>query len=218
MIGAWTDARVARGMGVQLARLRDASDERIGWKIGMNAPAFQEKVGLDGSLVGQLFGSRVLASGGTYPLGGAVNPRIEPEVAVLVGSDGVSVGSVAPALEIVDLDGPLEEIEEALAGNIFHRAVVLGAWVEGPSGLTAAGEGGLFVDDSAAGTTGGVTVSELEAVVRYVAAYLAAFGELLRPGDRVITGTLAPPPAVSAGELWRFDAGPLGDVSVAFVA
>jgi 2-keto-4-pentenoate hydratase len=206
--GAWTDPRVAEGMRAQVAARGAAAG--IGWKIGMNSAEFQRKVGLDGSLVGWVPGPPI----STVRAAGAVDLRVEPEVAVCVGTD-LGVASIAPALEVVDLDGPLEEISDALAGNIFHRAVAFGAWVP-PAGSTSAGEGVLTINGTAAVSTG--VAAGLDDVVRYVAEYLSAFGLALRPGDRIITGTLAPPPAVVPGDRVVFDAGALGSVSVEFAA
>jgi 2-keto-4-pentenoate hydratase len=184
----------------------------------MNSAAFQRSVGIDGPLVGRLVASGVVGSGGAYALGGAVNPLVEPEVAVLVGARG-SVDAVAPALEIVDVDAPLAEIEVALTRNIFHRAVVFGEWLS-PSravgGGTVDGEGEVVFESGVVVATG--AVGDLASIVGYVSDYLAAFGEELRAGDRLITGTLAPPPSVRAGERVRFDAGALGSVGVAFTA
>src|SRR5438874_2192586 len=59
---------------------------------------------------------------------------------------------------------------------------------------------------------------DLSAVVCHVADWLAAFGERLRAGDRIICGSLAPPIWVKAGDRVRVDLGPLGAVEVALTA
>src|SRR5713101_3324153 len=47
---------------------------------------------------------------------------------------------------------------------------------------------------------------------------LAAFGERLRAGDRIICGSLAPPIWVKPGDRVRVDLGPLGGVEIALTA
>src|SRR5438477_32328 len=59
---------------------------------------------------------------------------------------------------------------------------------------------------------------DLSAVVRHVADWLAAFGERLRAGDRIICGSLAPPILVKAGDRVRVDLGRLGGVETALTA
>ena len=60
------------------------------------------------------------------------------------------------------------------------------------------------------------TGAHLEAMVAAVSDRLAAAGERLRPGDRIITGVIAPPPTVKAGDVVRLELESLGAVELAF--
>jgi hypothetical protein len=51
---------------------------------------------------------------------------VESEVGVEIGEDGRSIAALMPALELADpIDFELD-VEQILAGNIFHRAVAFG--------------------------------------------------------------------------------------------
>ena len=119
---------VERGTEALLTRRRELlaqGAEPVGWKIGFNVPATQERLGIDAPLAGFLTtDSLVEEPWDDYPV------IVESEVALEVGSDGRSIAALFPALEIADppdLDLPVEQI---LAGNIFHRAVAFGPRVE----------------------------------------------------------------------------------------
>ena len=72
--------------------------------------------------------------------------------------------------------------------------------------------------DEVASVEAAAAAGDLSAVVCHVADWLAAFGERLRAGDRIICGSLAPPIWVKAGDRVRVDLGPLGAVEVALTA
>jgi 2-keto-4-pentenoate hydratase len=55
-------------------------------------------------------------------------------------------------------------------------------------------------------------------IVRHVADTLAAFGQTLRAGQIIITGSIVPPLWVEAGEEVAFKLAPVGSVSVRFAA
>src|SRR5207247_3113489 len=60
----------------------------------------------------------------------------EPEIAVHMGKDlpggtdrAATISAIAalgPAIELADLNPPPDDVEVTLAGNIFHRYVILG--------------------------------------------------------------------------------------------
>jgi 2-keto-4-pentenoate hydratase len=227
---ALTDERVIAGM----ARQRDAmasvlydGGRRIGWKVGMNAPAAQEALGLDGPVAGYLTDAALLADGATVSLDGWETPRLEAEVAVRLSRDVpgdasredamAAVDAVAAAIELVDLGSRALSLEEILGGNVFHRAVVLGPWDTSRAGLRLDGVAldvrGL-VDEVAGADPQGI--ADLGEILRHTAWFLAAAGEGLSAGDVVITGAIVPPAPVEAGFEVVVDLGPAGRASVRF--
>ena len=82
----------------------------MGWKIGFNTPAIQARFGLSDPVVGYLTDTGVTPDCSTVTLAGWTAPAVEVELAVRVGEDG-GVAGIGPALEFVDLDMPMADIE-----------------------------------------------------------------------------------------------------------
>jgi 2-keto-4-pentenoate hydratase len=186
--------------------------EPIGWKVGFNISAAQQKLGINGPLAGFLTSQGLLADGAEVPLpdGPLV---IESEVAVELGDDARSIVALLPALEVADQPDLDQDVETILAGNIFHRAVAFGPRVE----TLAPGAGRILVNgelehEMAPGETG----AHLEEMVAAVASRLNAAGEQLAPGQRIITGILAPPHIAKPGDRVRLELGELGGVELRF--
>ena len=224
------DPRIDAGMRRQAELRREQTDGAalIGWKAGLNAPGPQEKLGLTRPLVGFLTDRTLVRSGATVSLAGWGNPTLEPEIAMRLGRDvpggaardevAAAVDALAPAIELVDLSGPTDDVEEMLATNIFHRAVVLGDWDEGRAG---AGLDGIALDVAGhdverADPT--AVLGDLVEVVRGVADALADAGETLRAGQVVICGSVVAAFGVEPGEHVRCSFSALGDVEVALSA
>jgi 2-keto-4-pentenoate hydratase len=146
--------------------------------------------------------------GGHEDVAGWTAPMLEPEVAIRVGEAG-DVTALAPAIELVDIDLPFDDIEAILAGNIFHRAVVLG---DERSGGAAAGRCRVLVDGEEAATA--PVDCDVEGTIAHVAVYLAEHGARLSPGDVIIAGSLTTPLPAAAGTRIEVEVGELGSVSV----
>jgi 2-keto-4-pentenoate hydratase len=198
------DERVERGMRRQLAA---APDDRIGWKMGLNAAPIMEALGLEEPALGWLSRERVAT--GEHSLAGSASPAVEPEL-LLEAGEGGTVARMGVALEVVDFDRPLEDLEEVIAGNVFHRAVALGALGEvvdpGEALFTINGEERARVAE----------FEPPEETLAFVAGFLERLGERLDPGDVVIAGALAPAAPVAAGDAAELAAGGAGSVSLSF--
>ena len=227
-----TDPRVVRGMQAQLASWRSrvaGGVARVGWKIGFNS-ATQEQLGLDGTVVGHLTQATVVAPGTSHSLAGSHLVCAEPEVAIHLGRDvpagadgevaRAAIAALGAAIELVDIDRPLDDLEAILAANVFHRAVAFGPpRTERAGGALAGVTARAFRNrDQVASVEAAAAAGDLSAVVRHVADWLAAFGERLCAGDRIICGSFAPPIWVKPGDRVRVDLGPLGAVEVALTA
>lgn len=202
---------LAAGMRALLARREaelGAGAEPVGWKVGFNLPAVWPALGIDAPVAGYLTSATVVEPGSEVAVGDWTQPTLEPEIAITVG-EGDTVAALAPAIEVVDVDLPFEDVEAILAGNVFHRAV-------------AFGEPGVLEDLSCRVARDGEEVrsaSETEdpaETVARVSAFLAEHGAELRPGERIIAGTLTPPLPVAAGDEVTVDLGALGSVGLRF--
>ena len=114
-----------------------------------------------------------------------------------------AVKEIFPAIELADFD-PVptpDNLDVVLAGNIYHRQVILcgntrpGAATSGlTSRLIRRGKEAARTTDPEALT------GKLPEIVAHVANTLAAFGEKLSAGDVIITGSIVPPPMIEADE------------------
>ena len=210
---------VSRGMRTLLARRAAelAGGARpIGWKIGFNTPAIQEHFGLTEPVVGYLTDAGLTPDAGTVSLSGWTAPAVEVEVAIRIGAD-LGVAGLAPALELVDLGVPFDDIEVVLADNICQRGVVFGPEVPGVDPWAVVATVTKHASDGTSAVVGEGRLSEEPATTAaFVRAYLGANGATLEPGDRIIAGSLVPPVAVWAGDELRVAFGPFGELRVGF--
>ena len=220
---------LVRGMRAQLDswRSRLASGERrVGWKLGYMDGAVRTRLGLPHPMIGFLTSGRLIAASGSCAVPAGAKLLAESEVALQLGRDvppgssattaQAAIAAVAPAIEIVDVTQPLDDMERILAGNLFHAAVVLGAPLA-PSVLLSAQEigGSLVVNGEQAGVVDPAGLAQPPGgILCLVADILAGFGEGLCAGDWVITGSLITPRRVVSGDHLVLDMGALGRVSV----
>ena len=107
-----------------------------------------------------------------------------------------------------DLD---QDVETILAGNIFHRAVVFGPRVA----ANEPGAGRVLVNGEVEHVMApGETGAHLEEMIETVRDSLAAVDEDMLPGQRIITGVLAPPHAAQPGDRVRLELDALGGVEL----
>jgi 2-keto-4-pentenoate hydratase len=204
---------VERGTDALLMRRREILAQGVqplGWKIGFNLPEFQEKLGIDRPLAGLLTSDGLLEDGAEWD---DLPVIVESEVAVEIGDDGRAIVALLPALELADPPDLDLGVEQILAGNIFHRAVAFGPRVE----TREPGAGRILVNgEEQHALSAEQTVANLDAMVDAVAGRLADVGEELQPGDRIITGVLAPPHKASPGDTVRLELDGLGGVELRF--
>ena len=228
-----TDPRILAGMKAQLgtrATRIAAGGKRLGWKAGFGAPAALKNFDLAGPLVGFMLAEARVVSGDAVSISGWKKPVAEPEIAVYLGAalaDGRDMAAVAraisgigPAIELADLDPPPEDVTKILAGNIFHRRVILGrcdgtragALLDGLVGRVARSGAKIppISGDDLEANTGRVL-----AVVAHIASTLAACGEQLESGDVIICGSVVPPLFLDVNDTGlSFALEPIGEVSV----
>jgi 2-keto-4-pentenoate hydratase len=207
-----TDPRVADGLKEQLASWRaelQGGAARVGWKIGFNLPAVQEMFGVDEPAIGYLTSATVLESGADYPAAGTERLVVEPEIAIEVGEDG-GIAGYAPAIELADMNRPLDDLQAIVAEDIFHRGVIFGDFrpqLGGTPRVRAAING----EERAAAEP---PEDYFDGVVELCSRLLGENGESLRSGDRIICGIITSIIPVEAGDAADVDFGPLGSLAV----
>jgi 2-keto-4-pentenoate hydratase len=223
------DSRVVAGMRRQLRARRErleAGAAPVGWKIGLNVESVQRRLGLDRSVVGHLTTAALVEAGDPHSLAGATNPGAEPEIAIEIGRDVVgdvapeaardAIAGLAPALEVVDVDRPFDDVEAIVADNVFHRAVALG---ESAGSSLDGVEAVVVVNGAEAHKLDAASAAgDLADVVMVIAGTLDACGERLAAGDRIIAGSLTPAVPVAPGDSVTLDLGRLGRLELRFDA
>lgn len=229
-MAVWDDAAVAAGIRTQgrlLQEQLDAGSTLVGWKIGFGSPAAMQGLGIDAPLVG--FMVSVLDPGSVVSLAGWTKPLFEPEIAIHLGRDldpgasreeaAAAISALGPAIELADLDAPLDDIEAIVGGNIFQRHVVLG-----PADPTRSGGDVSDLDvhvlrngnDIGATTEPEAFTGNLVDLTVHTADWLAVAGHRLRAGQVVIAGSVVPPLWPEAGDRIEYRCWPMGTLELAF--
>jgi 2-keto-4-pentenoate hydratase len=227
------DPRIVRGMAAQFALRRqrlDGGDRPLGWKVGFGTPAQLKQFNTSGPLVGFLTQNARVTPGGRVSLAGWTKPVAEPEVAVHIGSDlaagatlaaaAAAIAGISPAIELADVHEPATDPERILSHDIYQRHVVLDGSTPARLGGAADGltcrivrRGAEFARTTDPQANTGRWVD----IVCHVANVLPGFGERLRAGEVIITGSVVPPIAIEPDEDGlAFALDPVGTISVRF--
>jgi 2-keto-4-pentenoate hydratase len=187
----------------QLALLRvrlDAGMPRLGWKVGINVPEVQRKLGLPHALAGWLDGDRAFQSGAAVSISPDSKVHVEPELCLRIAAPvsattdraaaRAAVDAIAPALEVVDYAKPAANLTDVVRGSMFHSACVLGAWKAPRDRLDIATRVSLRVDSlESEPARADLVPVDLVDLVLFVATLLAEGGQQLLPGDRILSGS-----------------------------
>ncbi len=224
------DVRLIEGAARQRearARLLADGAQHLGWKAGFGTAAARLTLDTAVPLIGFLTDRTLLMpqpdEAPAVSVGTWTRAIAEAEIAVRLGSDlspGVgaeealaAVASIAPAIELADIDitPAADAVSDILAGDIFHRAVMLGVARETPSGWPTDGLRAHVVHEPAEGAITEVGVEDVEAgpgttaeVLQACARAAALVGPGLRAGDVVILGSVLPPVPMAPGDRFAY--------------
>ncbi len=235
MSATLNNPRIAKGMQslfeLRKKRLAEGA-KQIGWKVGFGAPASKAKLGIDMPLVGFLLDRAQLASGAMVPLKGWTKAAAEVEIAAFMGRDlppgadretaRAAISALAPAVELADMDGPTDDIESILAGDIFQRHVIVGPRDDSRAGARLDGLTGRVTrsgKDVPVPADLEINIGPIVATVQHVADVVGAMGDRLRAGQFIICGSLTAPMILEPGETGiDYVLDPVGTISVRFVS
>jgi 2-oxopent-4-enoate/cis-2-oxohex-4-enoate hydratase len=215
----WDDARVVAGTEKLLARRAELiadGAKSIGWKLAFGTEAAMSKLGTTGPVVGFLTDATLIAPGAECSIDGWTAPKLEPEIAIHLGAGGEGVAGISPAIELADADLPPTELETVLAGDIYHRAVVLergGA----PTRLAHPIAARIERDGEEYATTADAEaeVGRIEELAAWTVHYLRHFGVETAAGEVVISGSVVPLLDIAPGQHLTNNLRDIGAVSVA---
>ena len=193
--------------------LRVAAGGRVaGHKIGLTSEAIQRQLGVDQPDYGYLLASMTVDGGAAIEVSGLIAPRVEGEVAFILGEalagDGVTAddvlaatASVAPALEVIDsriADWRIR-LPDTIADNASSAVAVIGE-PRSPDGIDLPGlRITLSVGDEVVEGSGAAVLGHPATSVAWLVRALARHGEGLAAGEVVLSGALARAVDVGAG-------------------
>ncbi len=205
----------------------------VGRKIGLTSPSVQSQFGVFSPDYGVLLDDMVFADREPIDLDRFLQPRVEAEVAFVLGSDidspAASVADVIratdfvlPAIEIVDsrIAGWDIRITDTIADNASSGALVLGTTPRSLEGLdlTAAGMSLEHAGEVVSSGAGAACLGSPVIAVAWLARAVARHGRPLRAGEVILSGALGPMVAVTAPGTYRAAIDGLGEVRAVFSA
>jgi 2-oxopent-4-enoate hydratase len=203
----------------------------VGHKIGATNPVIQQLFGIDSPDFGHLLDDMVLGDGAVIDVGQLISPRVEIEVAFLLGSPlggpGVTVADVlvataaiAPVFEVIDsriADWDIT-VADTIADNGSSALVVLGERVLAPTEVDLRAIGAVLEldGDVVATGAGAASLGHPARAVAWLANALATHGQQLERGHLVLSGALTTAPPVRAGTTVRGHIAQLGSIHCSF--
>ncbi|MGH3761454.1 2-keto-4-pentenoate hydratase [Actinophytocola sp.] len=215
-----------------VAMLLADGDEIVGYKVGLTSEAMQRQLGVDSPDHGPVFRSTVYRDGAEIPAGQLIAPRVEAEIAFILGEPlrgpGVTVADAArairgavAAMEIIDsriADWRIG-LADTVADLASSAAVVL---ADGETPLDGVDSRRLAVTLSRDGAevatgVGAAALGDPVAVLAWLANVLGPRGVTLAPGQLVMTGALHAAVPLAAGDTFTATFDLLGDLHARFV-
>ncbi|HEY7244730.1 MAG TPA: fumarylacetoacetate hydrolase family protein [Xanthobacteraceae bacterium] len=200
---AWADRlSLDDAYRIQLALLARCGARRVGWKVGLTSTAIQQQFQVHEPVFGCLPAEGRLESGHAFRANELIAPGFENELCLMMGTDlapgatreevAAAVARVHPAFEIIETRGDLtRQLALALADNAQQRAFVLGPPVS-RADLPELDKVTISVrinGTEVAAADGSAVLGHPYNSVVWLAGKLAQFGERVKAGDYIMTGS-----------------------------
>ena len=191
-----------RNLLALIGRRRDAGASRVGWKIGLTAAAIRQQFGLHEPVFACLLAGSLVESGHVFRWDALIEPGFENELCIVLDRDlpadatrvdvAAAVARVHPAFEIIETRGDLSgQLALAIPDNGQQKAFVLGEAVSRDA-LPELGAVAVRVrinGAEVATATGDAVLGHPYDAVAWLASKLAQFGERVRAGDYIMSGS-----------------------------
>jgi 2-oxo-hept-3-ene-1,7-dioate hydratase len=220
-------------------KLELAAGRRIlGRKIGLTSRAMQLSSQITEPDYAPLMDDMFFEQGGDIPLSRFIAPRVEVELAFILGKPlkgpGITLFDVlaateyvTPAIEIIDArieqfdrdTKVMRKVFDTISDFAANAGIVLGGRPVRPDAVDLRWVGAMLFKNGVIEETGlaaGV-LNHPATGVAWLANRLAPYDEQLNAGDVVLAGSFTRPTPAQAGDSFHADYGPLGTVSFRFV-
>ena len=235
-IAPFTDAQPELGMvdgyAIQkhlVHQLLEDGESIIGYKLGLTSAPMQKLLGVDSPDFGPVFASTVYRDGAELPVDRFIAPRMEGEIAVVLGSDLTgpdctpaqalaATAGLAASLEIVDsriADWRIK-LADTVADLASNGAIALSSLVVPVDGYDPRLLGMVFTRNGEVVATGAgaAALGDPIAAVAWLANTLAPMGVTLPAGSIIMTGALHAMVPVQPGDVFRADFDRLGPITI----
>jgi 2-oxo-hept-3-ene-1,7-dioate hydratase len=229
------------GYAIQRAWVaREQADGRVikGRKIGLTSRAMQQSSQIDEPDFAPLMDDMFFANGGDIPIQRFIAPRIEVELAFILGQPlkgpGVTLFDVlsatdwvTPAIEIID--ARIEQFDrdtkaprkvfDTISDFAANAGIVIGGRPAKPDGVDLRWVGAMLFKNGVIEETGlaAAVLNHPANGVAWLANKIAPYGEQLNAGEVILGGSFTRPATAVSGDTFHADYGPLGAVSFRFV-
>ncbi|MEM7284329.1 MAG: 2-oxo-hept-4-ene-1,7-dioate hydratase [Pseudomonadota bacterium] len=222
---AWVDLKQAQGRRI------------IGRKIGLTSKAMQRAMNIDEPDFGTLLDNMWFENGSTIPAGDFIDPKIEVEIAFVLGRDlfgeDLTVSDVIEATEYVTPSmeliaarsvrtdpktGYTRTVLDTISDNAANAGIVVGDSKVAPADVDLRWAGAILYRNGEVEETGlgaGILDHPAHGIV-WLAKRFARHGIGLQAGHFILSGSFTRPVAVAPGDGFRADFGPLGEVELSF--
>lgn len=214
----WAEARIARG-----ARI-------VGRKIGLTSRAMQMASKMTEPDYGVILDDALFRDGARIPAGTFIKPRLETELAFIMGEDLSGNGCqmhdvlratefVTPALEVIDYRTEVPRaIVDTIADNAAFGAIVLGGRIFRPFDIDVRWVAATLSKNGVIEESGvsAAIMGHPAAGIAWLVNKLAPLGDGLKKGDIVLGGSFTRPVDIASGDVIFADYGPLGAIGVSF--
>jgi len=206
-----------------------AGERLVGAKLGLTSRVKQREMSVDQPLYGMVTSGMLAPFGEPLDVAAFIHPRVEPEIAFLIGRDvpaPATVTSVLAATEAVFgavdvLDSRYEDfrftLPDVVADNASAGAFLLGSQSRSPADVVDLRLLGCVLrvgGDVVATAAGAGTMGHPAAAVAWLANRLAEREEVLRAGWLVFSGGLTAPVPIAPGVVVTAEFDGLGSVEV----
>ena len=228
LVASHPELDAADAYEIQLFNIRRRTAAVVGHKVGLSSKAMQQMMGVDEPDYGHLLEDMRVYPDEPVDATRYCQPRVEPEVAFLLGDDLpedcteaqalAATESIAPALELIDsriADWRIK-LPDTIADNASSAGFVLGERRLDPRSVdlrTIPVELYRNGEEVGVGRSDAVLGDPLIAVA-WLARTVAKFGVRLRAGHIVLPGSCTRAVDLRPGDAFRAEFGPLGSVEL----
>jgi 2-oxo-hept-3-ene-1,7-dioate hydratase len=222
---AWTELKLSEGRRL------------LGRKIGLTSRAMQQSVGITEPDYGALYDDMFFDDGSVVPLERFIAPRVEVEVAFVLGDalrgPGCTVFDVlrsteyvTPALEILDArvqmtdpaSGHQRTIVDTIADNAADAGIVVGGRAVRPLDVDLRWQAALLYRNGVIEESGvaAAVLNHPANGVAWLANKLAPHDVALEAGQLILAGSFTRAVWAREGDTFHADYGPLGSITCRF--